>query len=234
MNIVRETDWDLRINVDDVLRGQGADPVLTRARRPLLAERAQAALTAAQPLLQPVVLHSELTVVARDAERLELENGQFACGAWVAARLADAERLVVAVCTIGEALETAVARTFTEDPVTALALDGVGSAAIEKLAAQACRRFRTRARREGLRGVVHCWPGAAEWPTEMAQPQIFGLLDPDFDLGGEVRLLPSLVMRPLKSLTLLLGLTREPVPVEHECDVCAVRGSCRYRAANRA
>jgi hypothetical protein len=234
MSIARETDWDLRIGVDDVLRGQGADPALTRARRPLLVERAQAALTAAEPLLRPVVLSDELLVVGRDAESLQLENGVFACGAFVAARLADAERLVVAVCTIGEALETAVARTFMEDPVTALALDGVGSAAIEKLAAQACRRFQARARRYGLRGVVHCRPGATEWPTEMAQPQLFGLLDPDFDIGDEVRLLPSLVMRPLKSLTLLLGLTREPAPIEHECDVCAVRGSCRYRAANQA
>lgn len=234
MSIVREIDWDLRISADDVLRGQGADPAVTRARRPLLAERAEAALAMAQPLLRPVVLHSELRVVAHDAELLELENGPFACGPWVAARLVAAERLVVAVCTVGEALETAVARTFPEDPVTALALDGVGSAAIEKLASQACRRFQAQARREGLRGVVHCWPGASEWPTEMAQPQVFGLLDPDFDVGGEVRLLPSFVMRPLKSLTLLLGLTREPVPAEHECDICAVRGSCRYRAANRA
>ncbi len=231
MGIVIETDWVLPITVDIALRAQGADPEVTRRRRPMIVERAGEALELARPLLQPVVVYDEFAIVGREDEALELENGMFSCGAFVAERLSEAERLVAGVCTIGEGIEREVARLFPEDAVTALALDGVGSAALENLAGQACRRFQKRARRQGLRGLVHCWPGAAGWPIETAQPQIFGLLDPDGDAAGAVRLLPSMVMRPLKSLTLLLGLTPMPVAVEHECDVCAVGASCRYRAA---
>ena len=122
-------------------------------------------------------------------------------------------------------------RRFDGDAVTALALDGVGTAALESLAAQACRRIQLRAGVEGLRGAVHCWPGVRDWPVEEAQPLVFGLFDPHDEIGGLVRLLPSMVMQPLKSLTLFLGLTPQPVQFEHECDVCAVGGSCRYRAA---
>lgn len=231
MNLSRDADWDLRITVDEALRGQGADPAQLRERRPFIVERTEAALARGCRLLHPVVLHREFRIVAHGAEHLELDSGPFACGPWAATRLATAERLVAAGCTVGEALETEVARAFAEDPTTGLALDGIGSAAVEKLASQACRRFQAKARAAGLPGAVHCWPGSPGWPTEEAQPQIFGLLDPDFDVGGEIRLLPSLLMRPLKSLTLLLGLTREPVPEEHECHICAVGGSCRYRAA---
>ena len=221
------------MTVDDALRGQGADPEQLRARRPSIVERAEAALTMAQPLLHPVVLHREFRILAHGESELELEDGAFLRGRAVATRLAEAKRLVVAVCTVGEALEVQVACLFREDPATALVLDGIGSAAVDSLAAQACRRFKDRARAAGLRGAVHCRPGSLEWPTEEAQPQIFDLLDQGLAVGDEVRLLPSLIMQPLKSLTLVLGFTAAPVPAEHECDACAVGGTCRYRSAAR-
>lgn len=226
-----ELDWNLKITVDAALRAQGADPEVTRARRPLIVERTEAALEIARPLLEPVVLYDEFPVAGHRADSLQLDRGTLACGPWVADRLRNAERLVAGVCTIGDELEHEVMRLFEGDAVTALALDGIGTAALESLTAQACRRIQSRGRAEGLRGVVHCWPGVRDWPVEEAQPLIFGLFDPDDEIGGLVRLLPSMVMQPLKSLTLFLGLTAEAVPFEHECDICAVGTSCRYRAA---
>jgi hypothetical protein len=234
MATLRETDWQLDLDADDALRGQGADPAAMRQRSPRIVERAEAALALARPLLKPVVLSSERRIVEHAADHVELEGRPFACGEWAAARLAPAQRLVAAVCTVGEALEAEVVRRFADDPVTALALDGIGSAAVDKLAAQACRRFQRRARADGLRGAVHCWPGSTQWPTEEAQPQVFALVDPGGEYAADVRLLPSFVMRPLKSLTLIVGLTPSARTAEHECDVCAVRASCRHRRAGRS
>ncbi|MEZ5124864.1 MAG: hypothetical protein R2826_01250 [Thermoleophilia bacterium] len=232
MNVVRDTDWQLDLDVDDVLRGQGADPQEMRRRNQRLVERAQAALVEAAPLLHPVVLSVTHDIAAHADDHIVLSSGaRFTCGPWAAARLAPATRLVTAVCTVGESLEIEVNRRFPSDPVSGLALDGVGSAAIDRLAARACRRFQRQARTVGLRGAIHCWPGSTQWPTEAAQPEIFALVDPDEVFTDTVRLLPSFVMRPLKSLTLVLGLTSHPVPAEHECDICAVRATCRHRRA---
>ena len=55
------------------------------------------------------------------------------------------------VCTVGERIDAEVARTMDDDPSYALAMDGVGSAAVEALAAAACRRFEGEAVAAGLK-----------------------------------------------------------------------------------
>ncbi len=57
-----ERDWALPLTVDQVLRGQGADPQKLRQRRPALVEIAAWALQEGLPLLQPVVLAQEFQV----------------------------------------------------------------------------------------------------------------------------------------------------------------------------
>lgn len=68
-------DWELQVSVDQVLRGQGADPEAVRRRRPALVEAAEWALGEGQPLLRPAVLLEELVVEELRHEWLSLAGG---------------------------------------------------------------------------------------------------------------------------------------------------------------
>ena len=130
--------WTLQLSADDILRGQGADPAVIRARRPRLVDLAERALEAGRGLLQPRVAFSRLKVTGLRHERLTLDGGVLQ-GPLIAQHLAAAEDVAVMVCTVGDRLEAEVAQAMDEDPSYALAMDGVGSAAVEALAAAACR-----------------------------------------------------------------------------------------------
>ena len=53
---------DLKLDVDAVLRGQGADPVILRKRKPRLVDIAANALDIGIDLLRPQVISRELKV----------------------------------------------------------------------------------------------------------------------------------------------------------------------------
>ena len=67
----------LVLDVDAVLRGQGADPAAVRTRRPHLVEVAEQALATARPLLQLRVLYEQIKVQELRHERLLLVGGAF-------------------------------------------------------------------------------------------------------------------------------------------------------------
>jgi len=219
-------DWELALDADKVLWGQGADPARVRARRPKLAEIAEAAIAEGRPLLAPVVLYRRIPVVGLRHERLLLEGGSLV-GPLIADRLAAASEVVVAVCTVGDGLAQTISERFQTDPVQALALEGLAGAAAEALAEAVCRRFDALALAEGLRTSIPLNPGMVGWPLEAGQTQIFCLLDAS-EIG--VALDPgTYLMRPLKSLSLVIGLGRDLNPTGQTCDFCSMRETCRYK-----
>lgn len=230
-------DWSIRVGLAAALRGAAVDPgVLDRWPAPRVAAAAEA-VAEGERLLRPRVLVRELPVVGRHGALLELEEGSLSCGPSAATRLALVERLVVMVCTVGNALERRVSELFGADPFRAVIMDGLGSAAVDLLLTQACERLLYGREAEGLPGVVYCRPGSDEWPAAEAQPRIFDLVDPRRDLEDVVRLLPSGVMRPLKSVSLLAGLSRRAEQTrcpDEECESCALASACRYRPVRRS
>src|SRR5512137_673954 len=135
------TDWDLAVDADKVLWGQGADPAVVRARRPKLAALAEAAIEEGRPLLAPAVTYRRTAVTGLQHERLSLAGGGRLSGPLIAGHLAGASEVVVAVCTVGNRLSEYVSARFAADPVGALALEGLAAAAAEALAEAACRYF---------------------------------------------------------------------------------------------
>ncbi len=75
-------------------------------------------------------------------------------------------------------------------------------------------------------------PGEGVWSIR-EQRTIFGLLEPD-EIG--VRLLPSYVIDPVKSLTVVFGAGASPMGVEGmtNCDFCSIQDRCRYAGARVA
>jgi hypothetical protein len=133
---------------------------------------------------------------------------------------------VVMIATIGSVLDETVSSIFKVDPVLAVALDGVGSAAVEKLAIMACNHFESQIKVNGLNTTIPLNPGMVGWPVDQGQLEIFSLLDSE---QINVDLTESCMMIPNKSLSMVLGLGHDVSPVGSSCDYCTLKGTCKYQ-----
>ncbi|MCS6995016.1 MAG: hypothetical protein N2117_05555 [Anaerolineales bacterium] len=215
------------VTIDQVLLGQGANPAVIRTRRPRLLSAAERALAEGLSLLTPRALYRQLRVEAIHHERIVLEGGYTLSGMLVTRQLAGAESVVVLLCTVGDDIEKQSQHYLESDPLHSLALYGVGSAAAEALSIAACRYFSEQAHREGQMTTIPLSPGLEGWPVGRGQPEIFQILD-----GAEigVELLSSGVMRPVKSVSLVLGIGKQFDPSARMCDLCARRESCTFQS----
>jgi cobalamin-dependent methionine synthase I len=148
-------------------------------------------------------------------------------GPLIGRELGGASQVIVALCTVGGALEAKATDEFDADPVRSLALYGVGSAAAEALAEAACRHFEMLAATDGLRTGVPLNPGMVGWPVLEGQTQIMALL------AGEnpaVTLTSSGFLVPIKSLSFVLGLGTDLSHNGCPCNYCSMRETCRHRS----
>jgi hypothetical protein len=217
---------DLIYDVDAVLRGQGADPAVLRARRPALVDIAERARQESLSLLAPRVVYQEYTVAGVQHERLLLEGGRHLQSSLLARQLAAASKVIVLLATIGDELEERVSQIWDADMVYALALDGAGSGAVEALANAACLYFEKTSIDEGLQASIPFSPGMVDWSVTDGQPQIFELLGTD---GLIVNLTSSFIMVPRKSLTMVMGFGANLDSYGRTCDFCTMRATCRYQ-----
>ncbi|MGD2039397.1 MAG: hypothetical protein PVH11_01135 [Anaerolineae bacterium] len=221
------TTFDLRLTIDDVLRAQGGDPVAIRARRPAFADLAERALDEGLPLLQPRLTQRRLAVQHLLHECLALAGGAVLSGPLVTQHLASASEVVVMLCTIGLDLETRADEVMAEDMLYGLALDGVGSAAVEALAVAACHYVEQQAADQGWRASVPINPGMVGWPVGEGQQQIFNILAA---AAKEITLTATGMMIPRKSLSMVLGLGTNVSDGGSSCDYCSMGDRCRYRS----
>jgi hypothetical protein len=220
-------DFEIPLCEDDVLRGQGVDPEVVRAKKPAILKAASAALREGLSILRPAAIIHNVKVVEHRHERILLKGGQNLVSPLVARHLAGAEQVVLAVCTIGAGLEELASTMMKKKPLLGLALDGLGNAAIEKTAQQVCGRLGEQAQAKGLTTSGPLSPGEPEWPVEDGQPQIFALLDPS-RVG--ITLTSGGMMVPKKSISFVVGIG--PIMAQTDlCELCSLRERCRYRHA---
>lgn len=224
--------WDLPITVDDALRAQGADPDAIRSRRPTLISSTEKAISMGANLLKPRVLYEKYTVKSFAHERLQLnvnsssQGKAYLSGQLIAQHLAPAQQVIVMLCTIGKELDDTVSSLFNADPLLGLALDGVGSAAVEMLAIQACNYFEIQANDAGVKTSLPLNPGMVGWPVDQGQPQIFALLESE---EIQVSLTDSCMMVPNKSLSMVLGVGKDLSVTGTYCEYCSLKGVCKYQ-----
>lgn len=219
-------DIPLRLGVDEVLRAEGADPASLRARGPSFVALAEQALREGLPLVRTAVLYQLLPVERCLHSRVVLGGNGVLTGPLVAQHLARASQVAVVVCTIGPDLEKQAARVMASDLPYGLALDAVGSAAVEALAAAACHLLEAQAERNGFQATPLLSPGMVGWPVDEGQREIARLVDAK-EIG--VTFLPTGMMVPLKSLSFVMGFGTEVLKGGRPCDYCSVRERCRYR-----
>jgi hypothetical protein len=219
-------DWQLNIDADMVLRGQGADPAIIRARQPRLVELAEQAVREGSWLIEPSAVYRYAPIETMKHERLVLEDGTPLTGSLIAQHLSPARYVALIVCTAGAPIDERISVLMPRDPAYALALDGLGSVAVEALGAELCARLEKDAARMGHCASVPLSPGMIGWPVEVGQPQIFSNVDAD-RIG--VTLTESAQMIPRKSTSLVLGFAPTPFEEGTPCDFCALRSTCRYQ-----
>ena len=217
---------DLKLDVDGVLRGQGADPDIIRSRSPRLVDTAEKALASVIDLLEPAVLVKEFKVTGFKHNSMELEGGKKISGPLVAGHLAGASYITVAICTVGSKIDGYASDIMDDDIVLGLAVDGVGSAAAESLANAVCHEIEIKAAAEGLQTTIPLSPGMIGWGVDECQPLIFDLVDPS---EIDVSLTPYYLMVPRKSLSMIMGIGPNISSGERICDYCAMRETCRYQ-----
>jgi hypothetical protein len=219
-------DWCKGLDVDSVLRGQGADPAVIRSRSPAVTRFAEQALADGMPLLSPVVIYCRLPVESVRHERIALQGGALLTGKLVAEHLAPAQEIAVIAATIGGGVEDLASQVLKQNPMYALALDGFGNAAIETLAVAVCRHFSEAAAAEGMSASIPVSPGQMGWTAEVGQKEIFTVLDTD---NAGLKLSSYGVMIPRKSLSMVVGVGPEMTQGASACSYCSMQDTCRYQ-----
>ena len=225
MNVI--TDLHLSLSTDDILRGQGLNSELIHVRKPALLAAAKRAYSRGLSLIHPKALTREIAVLARRHDRILLKDGLSLSSPVVMRHLGGALRVVGSICTIGQELEESVTNLLESDPQLALALDGLGNAAVEMLAQQVCADIGKKLQDRGLKVSTPLSPGSLEWPVEIGQPQIFSLLEP---ARVGIKLTTGGMMIPKKSISFVLGIGYEMAQSDM-CEICSLKETCRYRYA---
>ena len=225
-SIVKE-DWILPLSVDQVIWSQGADPAVMRRRRPKILRIAEDVVAQEVQHLRPALLYRRIPVAGFNHDRLELADGSVLKGEVIGKHLAAADEVIIAVYTIGPTLDDRLAEVMPECLPFALALDAMGTAAVDELGRQVQDTFREMAQAEEKNLSMCFSPGMIGWPLEVGQPQIFGLLDAS-RIGVSVA--ETGRMTPRKTISAIFGLgSRLSEEMVSPCEFCAVRETCTYR-----
>lgn len=212
----------VELDIEDVLRGQGIDP--ERARSALVAA-AEEVVDELSGLLDPSVVYGILSIRDFHHRTIELEGGAAFEGLLVARALAGAEKVALAVCTIGPGLEEQVQRLLSDDPMRAMALDGAGVAALRKLSNFVIAEVDEIAVQHSWGRGMRAQPGQEGWSI-WEQKVIFEHL-PTAEIG--VRLTDSCLMIPRKSVSFVIGMGPDMRPDAVACDFCSKRDRCPWR-----
>jgi hypothetical protein len=220
-------DWEVVFDTEQYAAQVGGSlpKLLTR---PAVRADWDAALADARALIQPAAAWTSTPIREFRHERLILADGTRIGGGPVAEVMAGATHLVAAVVTVGPAISMRATELAQDGQrLRAMFLDDLGSWAVDQVRQGLCRQIEDEARSQELHASAALSPGESAWSVS-EQPIIFKLVDAGM-IG--VALTPSLVMCPLKSLSLIIGIGQGPLGVEgaSNCDFCTIRERCAYR-----
>jgi len=218
-------DVPLAIDRDEVLRFQGYKQRADVPGPDVLALLDEA-LDEARRLMTPRAVVRWLAVRARRGDTLAVGTADLDIPG-IARAWGEVDRVAVAICTIGEALETRVRALWDarELPLAAM-LDSVGSGAVESLAESVNDALCRQGIAAGVRVTNRIGPGYGAWEAG-AQRALFSLCPGDA-IG--VVLNEACFMLPEKSISLVAGAGAAARVDDHfsQCARCWMR-ECAYR-----
>jgi hypothetical protein len=222
-----QRDWHIEFDEEQyVAQADGSLPGLLS--RPSVRADWEAALADARDLIEPTAMWESFPIREFRHERLVLADGTRIGSGPVATVVAGATELVVGVCTVGSAISQRISEQLRGGRrLHAWFLDELGSWAVDQVRQQLCRQIESDAASRGWRASASLSPGESEWSVA-EQAVLFSLLD---TRAIGVTLNESMVMSPVKSLSLIVGIGPGPLGVEgaSNCDFCTIRERCSYR-----
>ncbi len=172
--------------------------------KPQIAERAQQAAEEARAIARPRGMYALYNVLSWDARSIALAGGETFVGP-IGEFLGNSERVAVFVSTAGqEVVQLGDDAAQRGDMLGSLAFHALGAALAEAMAERLAADLRTRLA-PGQALTLRYSPGYCGISLQQ-QRKLFHLLDAG-RIG--VELLPSLIMKPIKSISGLIGMGPE-------------------------
>jgi hypothetical protein len=225
-------DVSLNLNMDQVLRRQDIG-ARSKLRPELMAVLHELLATIEDlHLLEPAIAYEFRSINEVFHDRLSSQESESIGGSLLSSILPSAKELAVVVCTIGPRLEEKVAcYSSRKEPMQALILDGIGSAAVDLLAQEACHFISHEASSHDYQASSPLNPGMPGLPIS-EQWQLFQLV-PAEQIG--VHLTSSAMMVPRKSVSMIIGIGPDmPTWTQAEvCNRCRINKACPYKAKNQ-
>jgi hypothetical protein len=226
MPVVR--DIPLSLDIKEVLRRQG---VGGRAKvRPEIKSLILELLAGLenQRLLEPAAAYERYPITGMTGDQIALEGAKAVHGPALPAFFPEARELAIIVCTIGPRLEERASNyTKSGQALRGMLLDGIGSAAVDKLIPEVIKLIAAEVVPQGYEvssPVNPGMPGLAmteQWNImELAKADRIG-----------VSLTPSGILVPRKSVSMVIGIgPRMTRWTQAEvCARCSLRESCPYK-----
>jgi len=220
-------DWSISFDEKEYIALMG-DSFGRLLQNPSKLDTFQGALKEMEEAIEPAACWDRFPIQKFLHDKLVLANGVRIGGGPVVPVVGGAEELIVAVCTVGPAADRLIeGAQRARQLFKALVLNDVAAWAVDMVRQQLCRCFEEEAKAQGYHISAPLSPGESVWSVQ-DQAVIFSLLD-----AGQINvsLSPSMVMSPIKSLSLILGVGSKPVGVEgaSNCDFCTIKERCAYQ-----
>ncbi len=224
------TDFDLTVE-DALIRqrlGKGAERVLKSQRNLAIVEAAKKELA---ELARPAAAWAAFPVAGLEHDKVILSNGTRIGGGPVTKVVCGAAELVVGVCTIGPGMERKVKECMAAgESFHGIVLDLLASWAAGSVREQLALQLQfDHYKARGWHASIPLGPGESAWPVA-GQRAVFDLLEDEVAAIG-VRLEPTMLMVPLKSVSFVMGAGPNPLGQESgsQCEHCELMDRCTHR-----
>ena len=210
----------MRINEKDALRYLG----IREADEATLAQAKETARKL-EKRIRPRYLFQDFSLEIREDSAYLPEADLPLPGRLARNMLAECEKAALLVCTLGTEFDRLLRAAQARDMAQAVMLDACGSAYVEAGCDEA--EAEIAARHPGLYLTDRFSPGYGDLPLSL-QPRLLCVLNAEKRLG--VYALDSCLLNPVKSVTAVIGLAKEPQGARiRGCAVCALKERCAYR-----
>ncbi len=212
----------------DVLRHVEKAPLGGRPSAARERLRAQAVALARDESLIAAAFSYRVVPLRAPAAPLLQAGGESLEAPWLLPASGELTALACCVCTLGQEFERRVSQLFAQRlPSLALALDELGNRSLFEISRRAQDRIQAEVTRQGLTMSGELRAGDPGLALD-AQAAVLRLAHAD-SIGVSVG--ESLLMRPLKSVSMVLGVGVDlPPSAWSRCDACPSRERCSARS----
>lgn len=211
---------DLPINKKEILRYAGCKGANENIER-LVDE----CIEKAQPAVKSMVCYQVFDIKAMDNE---IDLGFATCSsASLMKNLRGCEKIILFGATVGLEIDRLIAKYGKLSPSKGLIFQAFGTERIETLCDEFCKDISAELNPKGEFLKPRFSPGYGDLPLNL-QSDIFGSLKPQKSIG--LTLNNSMLMSPSKSVTAIMGITKEKTfCAQKDCKNCMLK-DCEFRS----